>query len=153
MEATTAHRPRKDSGESETAADVVFGTQELLILILSELAATNSNEAIDPHYEGRRNNEVQLASVAGASGMRDLLLAQAVCRQWRNTIAESELLQRLLFFLPSRSGMVAYIDWQLDVADVADYVALGTPLLGATGDEAPHRYPSHWGRNREDAGQ
>ncbi|KAK5738584.1 hypothetical protein LTR17_005920 [Elasticomyces elasticus] len=89
--------------------------------------------------------------------MRDLLLAERVCKEWQGNMQNSPNIQRALFFRPASSGVVSYIDWRLDdegwyLQDIP-LLSLGLPLRGPKHDQIPTQYIAHWGKSRTDAGQ
>ena len=89
--------------------------------------------------------------------MKELLLSQRVCRSWQAVITTSIRLRRALFFEPVPCGDISYIDWRLDDKDLYDdnhaRLGLGEPLRGPNRDRMPKRYPSHWGKTRDDQGR
>ena len=89
--------------------------------------------------------------------MKDLLLSQRVCRSWHALINTSIRLRRALFLEPVPCGDISYIDWRLDdkgfYDDVHARLSLGDHLRGPNRDQIPRRYPSHWGKTRNDQGR
>jgi hypothetical protein len=152
---TVAIKTRPSRG-TLTAAQEVLSTYELLEQILGELPSTTC-EPTPERASSSKQYELPLSSVPGASGTKDLLFAQQVCKTWRDVIVDSPLIQQLLFFVPSRAGMVAYLEFKLDLLNAYDTLQLGPDLLPPSGNrwqcEAPTPYPTHWGRTRYDAGQ
>nr|OQO17113.1 hypothetical protein B0A51_16207 [Rachicladosporium sp. CCFEE 5018] len=129
----------------------VFGTAELLVLILIDVAR--------PWKVPEGSIWAQAQRCSALTGMRTLLLAQKVGKVWRNTIKESEQLQRLLFFEPAKCEPVSYIDWHLDSFKhykdslKSSFDAEGGPVYGADGKILVRKYPAHWGEYRDDAGR
>ncbi|OQO04438.1 hypothetical protein B0A48_09360 [Cryoendolithus antarcticus] len=129
----------------------VFGTAELLVLILIEVARPWKVP------EGSTWAEVQRWSAL--TGMRTLLLAQKVGKVWRNTIKESGQLQRLLFLEPAKCEPVSYIDWHLDSLKhykdplKSSFDEESGPVYGPEGQILVRKYRAHWGEYRDDAGR